>query len=74
MRIDWRELFPERDCLRNGDPFLARIVAFDDAIVDYSINAGWLGVDAATARATVQSLDAERAAYQVETLTRWLQR
>jgi len=72
MKIDWREFFPERDCLRNGDPFVARIVEFDDLIVDYSFNAGWLGVEAATARATVQSLDAERAEYEVDTLSRWI--
>ena len=61
--------FPERDCLRNGDPFVGRIVEFDDLIVDYTHNAGWMGVDAAT----VQGMHAEREAYEVDTLTRWMQ-
>ena len=34
MHIDLDALFPEDECVRNGDPFLAKVVAWDEYLGD----------------------------------------
>ena len=41
---NWREFFPEADCIANGDPYLADIVQADDLITDPRYNAELLGL------------------------------
>lgn len=62
--------FQELTLAEAGDPFVAGLLGFDDAI-------GWTdiecraGLDETVARLKIAALQAELLAYEVETLTRW---
>jgi hypothetical protein len=63
---NWRDEFPEAECIENGDPFLAEISKLDDIIIDHTYN--FEGDEARrTARwATQMQLD-----FEYEVLERW---
>jgi len=50
MKLD--DIFPEREPVRNGDPFIARLSELDDFIIDHKYNAQLLGIEDWAAAAT----------------------
>ena len=72
MKLD--DIFPEREPVRNGDPFIARLAELDDFITDYKDNGQLLGVEEWAAAATVLWLEEELAKYQIATLSRWYEK
>jgi len=64
-------LFPERACVRAGDPFVTRIVMFDDQIARLVTGARLLGPFARHDAELVHRVERERVAYEIGLLCRW---
>lgn len=69
--FDIDAFYPEDECVRNGDPFLAKIVAWDDYLGDCENNATFLGGDEAKARREMTSAEQQQLGYEVRLLSRW---
>jgi hypothetical protein len=69
--IDWREFFPEADCVKAGDPFWTTISQYDDCITDHRYNYEWLGLTQEAGAATADRLELEQRNFELQTLFRW---
>jgi hypothetical protein len=67
----YRDLFPEWDCIEQGDPYLTEIGKADDIIDDHRYNAAWLGLDESQAAATAEWVERQRLSYELAALYAW---
>ena len=63
--MDIHDLFPELECVKNGDPFLTEIVKADDVIDDHHWN------DDPEAQRVVLWAERMRMDYELDLLERW---
>ena len=69
---DWyRREHPEIECAEAGDPFLGRIVRFDEHIVEYQVNRDWYDIPDLEADMIVTTAQHAQLAYELAVLTRW---
>jgi hypothetical protein len=59
------EMFPEAECVDNGDPYLTEIVKADDIIDDHRFD------DDPAAQATADWVERERLSYELAALYAW---
>lgn len=71
MHIDLDALFPEDECVRNGDPFLAKVVQWDEYIGDCENNVTFLGWSEAKARREMTGAEQQQLGYELRLLYRW---
>jgi len=71
-RNDYRKLFPEWECIDNGDPFIREINKADEIIDDHLYNYELLGLGEAEARVVVNEVRALLDEYELEILNRWI--
>ena len=62
---------PEWACVEGGDPFLAKVVAFDDYIGDCENNVEWAGWSEAKAQAEMTRIAWQQQSYELALLFRW---
>jgi hypothetical protein len=65
------ELFPELECVQNGDPYLTDIVKADDIITDHRCNSDWLGIEPAAAEQIAAWTERARLSYELAALYAW---
>jgi len=69
--MTWRDQFPEAECIKHGDPYLADIVKADDIIDDHRYNADLLGLKTDDAEAVAEWVERQRLSYELAALYGW---